>query len=517
MRRWPPLVLIVALLVGALVVDHERARDQAAAVPSAPDPAGLLPVGLPDDALGSIWFCAGQTAGDDTRADGTVVVANLGPDHASGRIEVVGDDGERASQALEVAAASTERVRLADVLTADWVAARVELDRGHVVVEHEVAGPEGRDVAACHNRADDTWYLPSGATTRDARMTVAIYNPYADEDVVDLSFVTGEGQRRPRDLQDLPIPARSVVAVDVTSVVTVREILATTVSARRGRVVVDRIQTYDGRGASATEEEAAAEAYRRTGLTVTPAVPRPRPVWRFPAGVKSPGIHERVVVFNPGRDEAEVEITVSLDDPRRNGRPEPFPLTVAGGDFEVFDLDAAPEVPPEVRHSLLVRTVSGPGVIAERSIDAEGAATYVGVATSTGSPVAARRWAFAAGPRPDGAEAARMVVMNPGSEEVDVRLVAFGDGRRAAVRGGGPFRLGPGDRREIVVETLLDDRGSVEVLASGPIVAERRLIASETAPDESSDESSDADAEPQPGMGASTTLGIPLGTVTVLG
>jgi len=98
-----------------------------------------------------------------------------------------------------------------------------------------------------------------------------------------------------------------------------------------------------------------------------------------------------------------------------------------------------------------------------------------------------------------------------------VRLVAFGDGRRAAVRGGGPFRLGPGDRREIVVETLLDDRGSVEVLASGPIVAERRLIASETAPDESSDESSDADAEPQPGMGASTTLGIPLGTVTVLG
>ena len=513
-RRWPPLVLIAALVVGALVVGRGGGTDGAAA--RATDPTTLLPVGPPADALGSAWFCAGQSAGDDTIADGTVVVANLGDETARGTLEVVTGDDDRESQALEVAAHTTERVRLAEVVEADWVAARVELDRGDVVVEHEVVGPQGRDVAPCQTRSGDRWYFPAGGSTRDARLLLAVYNPSPDAAVVDMAFATEEGVREPTAFQGMPVAAGSLVVVDVAAVVTVREVISSTVTTRRGRVVVDRIQTYDGRGASASEEEAAEETYRRKGLTITPGVPQPRPAWSFPGGVRSAGVHERVVVYNPGDELAEVEIQVDLDQPERNGVLDPFPLTVAAGEFAVFDLDEADAVPDGVRHSLTVRSTNGVRVVAERSIDAAGDATYRGVATSTGSPVAARQWAFAAGRRPVEEESERVIVVNPGDRAVTVRVVAFGDGERAEVAvEGGTIRLEPGARREVVLDDVLtDERTSIQIVASGPVVAERRLIAQPTAAGDEEEEG--GDAEEEPGVGASVALGIPFGSTIVL-
>ncbi len=54
--RWPALVLLVALAVGALVVGRD-APDPTPPTPA--DPASLLPAGPPADALDSTWFCAG--------------------------------------------------------------------------------------------------------------------------------------------------------------------------------------------------------------------------------------------------------------------------------------------------------------------------------------------------------------------------------------------------------------------------------------------------------------------------
>lgn len=516
--RWPPLVLIAALLVGGLVVGRSTG-DGAAGRPAEPEPTRLLPASPPLDALGSIWFCAGQTAGPDTMADGTVVVANPGDRTAAGRLSVVTDAGQRASRAVSVAARTTERVRVADLVDIDddvdddddeWAAVTVELDRGEVVVEHEVVGPEGRDVAACQTQGGDRWYLPAGATTRDARLRLAVYNPYPDAATVDMGFTTAEGLRRPRAFRGMPVAARSVVVVDVTPVVTVREVIATTITSRTGRVVVDRIQTYDGSGASTTEEEAEEESYLRQGLTVTPAVPVARPVWAFAAGVKAPGVHERITVFNPGGSDADVVIEVTLEDPRANGEVDPFPLVVPARGFATFDLDAAEAVPEEVTHSLEVRARDGSPIVAERTLAAAEGTNYRDVASTTGSPVAARRWAFAAGARDDGVEVARLALTNPGRVAARVTLVAFGDGQRTRLEADGatgPVVLAAGEHREVLVEGLPPDRRSVEVTASAPIVAERRLIDRAQTGD---------DGDTEPGRGGSAALGVPLGTDLVL-
>lgn len=500
-RRWPPLVLVVALVVAGLVLTGDGADGGSARAPV--DPAGLLPVAAPADAVGSVWFCAGQTAGDGTLADGTVVVANVGDEPAVGRLEVVAQDGAEAGRDLEIPARTTRRVRLAEVLEADWVAARVEVDGGTVVVEHEVVGPRGRDVAPCQTGASDRAYLPSGATTRDATLHLALYNPYSDPASVDISFATTDTlSRRPTDFQALPVPARSVVVVDVTPVVTVVPVAAATVTTRRGRVVVDRIQTYDGEGASTTDEEAEGEAYRPDGLALTPAVRAPRPVWAFPAGVRSAVAHERVVVFNPTDRPAEVEVEMALDQPERNGTVGPFPLAVPPGEFATFVVDEAPSVPDAVTHSLVVRSVNGVPVVAERWIDSAGPeATTVGVATSTGTPLAARRWAFAAGRRAAAQEVGRVVVANPGRDEVTVTVVAVGGGERVPVPGG-RVTLAPGGRHDVELEELDGTGLSLVVEATGPVVAERRL--STRQPD------GDEDDEAERGRGTSVAVGIPL-------
>jgi hypothetical protein len=500
-KRWPPLVLIVALLVGGLIVGRDGST-RAEVAPDTVDPATLLPVAAPSDALDGSWFCAGQSAGDDTPADGTVVVANVGDTDATGTIEVVAAGGdEPVVEPLDVPARTTERIRLADLLEADWVAAQVQVEGGTVVVEHEVVGEHGRDVAPCQSRASDRWLLPAGASTRDASFTLALYNPYAGEARVDLSFATEDSVRQPTDFQGLAIGPGQLVAVDVSAVVTERAVIATTVDVTRGQVVVDRIQTYDGQGAATTDEEAEAEVFAREGLTITPGVPAAQQVWAFPASLRSTFVSEEVVVFNPRDEAAEVEISVDLDDPQRNGTLDPLPLTVPPGEFAVFDVDAVESIPTGVTHSLTVRSENGVPVVAERMLSAGGEeAPYIGTAASTGSPVASERWAFATGPSAED-ESGRLVVTNPGTEPVDVELAAFGDGDSTPVGAdadGGDtsaFTLEPGARREVVVEDLDDDQRSLEVTATGPVVAERRVFAT------SSEEVL---------LGTSVAVGIPL-------
>ncbi len=504
-RRWPPLVIIGALLVGGLVVGRGPGHrpDEG---PTGADPATLLPVAAPADALDATWFCAGQSAGDDTPADGTLVIANVGDTEATGVVEAtaVGPDAEPVVEPIEVPPLTTERVRLADLVESDWVAAQVQVRGGTVVVDREVTGEHGRDAAPCHSRGSGVWRVPAGASTRDATSTLLIYNPYPGEAQLDVAFTTEETVRTPSAFQGLSIRSGELLALDVSGVVTERATIAATVRTRRGQVVVDQVQTYDGSGSATTDEEAEAEGYVvREGLVLVPGVPEPRTVWSLPSGVKADFVHEQVVMFNPGRRDAEVELTVALADPARNGTLDPFPVTVPAGEIEVFDVDRIESIPVGVTHSITVRSENGVPIVLEKTLAAAGRdVSYTGVAGSTGSPVAASRWAFASGPEP-GVESGRVVVTNPGDEAVDVDLTFVGDGAAGAA---GAFSLEPGARREVLFEDLVEGRTTLLVDADGPIVAERRAFRDARLAAAAAEDPDDVDHGP----GLTTTLGVPL-------
>lgn len=471
------------------------------------DPVLLLPAAAPEGSLDSAWFCAGQSAGDGTPADGTIIVSNPGDRPATGTLVAVtaGREGEEATTELDVAPLTTERIRVADVIEGDWVSAQVQVDTGNLVVEHEVVGEHGRDVAPCQRRASDEWWFAAGASTRDAEMTLVVYNPSPGPATVDTSFTTESGVREPTDLQGIPVPAGSAVALDVSAVVTEREVIASHVTTRRGRVVVDRIQSFDGRGAATTDEEEEDETYVRQGLTVTPGIAAPQPVWSFPGGIRTDRVHEQVVVSNPGEDAAEVELTFDLDDPRRNGVLDPFPITVPAGEVRVFDVDDIATIPSPLTHSVTVRSENGIPVVVERLLAADQGGSYAGTTATSGSPVAAERWALPAGPEV-GEESARLAIHNPGESPVDVEVRAYGDGESTPLPEVETITIEPGGRAEVGLADLEDGRTSMLVEASSPVVVERRMYrlddgVGDGEDDDDGDSEDEADADEEEGEG----------------
>ncbi len=78
--------------------------------------------------------------------------------------------------------------------------------------------------------------------------------------------------------------------LDVSAVVTLRTQIATTVTVRSGRVVVDQIQIADG-----TKGTTAA-------LAVTPGAPQASPTWWFADGPAGEGLSTTIAVQNPSDD-----------------------------------------------------------------------------------------------------------------------------------------------------------------------------------------------------------------------
>jgi hypothetical protein len=344
------------------------------------------------------------------------------------------------------------------------------------VVEHLLRGPDGVDAGPCATSASDRWEFAAGTTTLDASEVLVLFNPFPAAATVDIAFALDGGRRRtPGPLQGLQVPPRSVVAAPVS--VRPEAQLSASVVARSGQVVAERIQTFSGRGAANTDAEAKAEPFKPKGLAVTLGVPRPSTTWMFPFGAKDDGLHERYVIYNPTNDEAQVELTVTLADPDRNGEVDPFSVTVNPQSWTVVDLDTEPRIPTRVFHAAVVTSRNRVPVVAERVLYSTDPLETRDVAISQGTPLVADRWIFPAGGNVPGQLSEWIAVANPEPKRVEVQLGAVIDGQVQALPESSTFTLGPLEHRRVPLpETLVADRIAVQVFADRPVAAERILI-----------------------------------------
>jgi hypothetical protein len=479
--RVPFVALLAVALAGAVTSDDPRADEQVGA--DRFDPAAVMPAGPPSGSGSSTWYCAAGTAAEGGMADHTVVIANPGDDDLQATLTVFAGDmvgagaggahePEPVAQTLDVTAGAQVSVRLAEVAESPLAAALVEVVGGPVSVEHRVSGAHGADVAPCSTAAAPRWHLAWGATTRDAREVVVIFNPFPSATTVDGVFTTEDGARAPVRLQGLPIPARGVVGIEVGDDVTRSEQVSATFEARSGHVVVDRLQQHDG-------------SLGIEGLSLTPALPVASDTWLFADGEATApappvpaaatadeaeveedvgeaveedvedaetgreaaaeggaggGRSEQIVVYNPGDERAEVEVRVVSGDDQR--MPPPFRLSITAHGTQVVDLGEHERIDRGVSHTVVVHATDGRPVVAERVTvdvpapdDAEGstgddAGDRPGVVTvAPGSQLAATRWAVASlAPAELAAGRATLVVFNPDPERwVEVRLDPLAD------------------------------------------------------------------------------------------
>ncbi|MBA3302528.1 MAG: hypothetical protein H0U26_01500 [Acidimicrobiia bacterium] len=472
-------VLAAMAGVGAGVVVADRARDSAPAVSTKPvleaAPAFAMPRAEPVGAPSSTWYCAANGTGSDGAADLTAIVANPGPGERRGTVTWMPDEGDAVAERFRVEGGGVTSLRAREALPAPAgsVSALVDVVGGGAVVEHAVADERGASVAPCASRASDRWYLPNGATTSDARQSLALFNPFPDDAIVDIGIATPDGREAPPRLQGLPVAAGSTTVVEVGEEVRREAVTATSVVARSGQLVVDRIQSFDGsRG--------------RSGLALTLAAPAPSPVWTFPDGRKAEGHLERWHVSNPGEREALVALEVVPDD---GAPPPPLEVTVAARGQATILAEDIPEL-PEGSHTSTVRSLNDVNVVAERELQSD-LRTLTGWSSALGSPLGAKRWALAAGEVSDDV-GEEVVVANPGPLPVDLSVTAFADGRPQVLTESPRLVLGPADRISLRLRDVVEgDAVGVVVAGDGPLVVERSL--------------QEAD-----GTGFSRAMGIPL-------
>lgn len=475
MNRLPALLLLVALLGGLIVV--EQTRDPVSFDRSTLTAGGPLAATGMDE--GSTWYCTAGFSTPDGLNDHLIIVTNESDQPVQGSLTIfpslpdtLGNSVpyERAVQPLELGPASQQVVSLAPVVamldedlaldTGSFAAALVEFDNGGVIVEHAIVTPAGRDIGACATSAATNWWFASGTTTNEVTYQLYLLNPFPDDAVVDVTFVTDGGIREPTAFDGRLIPAQSLTMLDVTPVVPVWDQITTEVRTRTGRVVAERVQLF-------RNDEGP------VGLSLTPGVNQMSDQWFFPAGAAVPGAAESYVIYNPNDAPAEVEFELKPDSADRAG--DIAPLGVAMGPNErwvvnvavhpthpvatVATIDATTVTGRGERFFVTVRSFNGVPVVAERVLTRPidvglGVAGSFGITrASTDQTLVIPPWFEPPSEEERGQRRGELAVLNPAGDTISRVQVWVGGDDGATVRE--QAELAPRRRAAFDLNTLL--------------------------------------------------------------
>ena len=462
------------LLAGALVdigdraVLHRAVQHESALVA----PTGVV----------NTWFCPGGSRLDGV-AELTVQMMNRSDERRTVTVSVLpGGSAPQDLSTLEMSIEPRGRVLLQPseaVPDAEWVGVMVETTGGDVVVEQILTAAEGVGRSLCLTRTAESWIVSNGATrsaVEGERFVVMLLNPFPDVAVVDVELVADVGRD---SIDGLVVPAQRVVAVDITSEVTVASTVAAYIDVVSGRVAASWIQIADGLIAG-------------RGIRTAPAVPGAADLWHLPVAAVGADRRDVVAVSNPSAtDTAEVDVEIIPEDPRLDVGP--IEITVRPGRTALIDLSRQARLEGIGHFSLAVRSLTPVPVAAsitsvtsafadaevladsESQADTGGAAAVAGSTATIGADGASRRWLVPAEVRDQdgaglGTDTGSLVIVNPsaaGIAQADVSV----DG--SLVRS---VEIGPLRSLRLPLSGLGSGHFVVEVDSSAPVVVGREVV-----------------------------------------
>ncbi len=321
-RAIPALVLVLIGLIGLVVVGRDApVRDTPffAATGGSWMPA----VGTSGSLTGS-WFCPGVPTDGADQVGGSVVVSNRDAAQIVGRYMVLTEDGVVADEEFTVGSWSRTTIDVDSFTTAPFASVVVEIEGGGGLVEQEAQHPLGNSVAACSNDTSATWYVADGYTLGDSVETLILTNPFDEPVVAGLRFSTEARQSEPDRFRGFYVPPRSVRTITIAELGARDEpIIAVSIEATAGRLVVGRAQEYRGGG--------------RFGYDVSLAAPELRDQWWFADGERTDGVTETYSIYNPTDEEVEVTVFFGGLPLASSGVNEGDPITVPPLRAVIFD------------------------------------------------------------------------------------------------------------------------------------------------------------------------------------
>lgn len=407
------------------------------------------------------WYCAGATAVKGGQADGTLVLANSGSAPLRGTVTVYGNESgghgpAPATRPVDIGPHGRGQLRLGDILAAPFVAATVVFDGPGGSVDLQVAGSLGEGAVGCATGPSPRWYVAAGQTKDGASDLLALFNPFPEDALADLSFADDQGSVAPGGFQGIFVPGHSLVMVDVGAHLVQQTAVAATVGVRVGRLVASQVQLDAIPG--------------QVGLSVVTAAPAPASRWWLPDGLVGPGLTEQVHVYDPTDAPADVTVAPRL----ARGAAVPFHLRLAPHSAQVVDLSHQTRIPAGDDFATTVSSRGAP-VVVERTVVQAGASRGTGSAEMLGAALSARRWQVTAG----GTGKDRdewLVVLDPGNRPATLAVSYLDQGVERPVPGLGQVVVAPGSHSYLRIGDHLQVAGLTLMVGSDePVVVERDL------------------------------------------
>lgn len=469
------LVSCLAVLVGAFALTKQPAPASEARLVTAPPPVQPLMPGA--TGLTTSWYCPGvPTVGVAGGQGGTFTLVNPTDTVVDATLTVFSVGVAPVSRSIRVGQRGRVDVAAAELTTAPYAAALVELAGAQIGVEQSAFNAAGISVTPCMVDPSAEWFFPDGSTRADASLIVLLFNPFPGDAVVDLAFADEEGARVTKKFEGRVVPARSLVAFDIGEIIQRKALVSVMAKVRDGVVIAGRVQSFGGGDSG------------RKGLVAGVGIAAAAQSWRFALGRKGPGpdditpVADRLVIHNPTDIEAEVAVTVLTatdtaalsvgGDTATPGPapPEPLRLTVLAHQSGIIDLVQAAGVPDGVFNMSVTASTA---IAVERVIDYAGTPTPF-TTVVPGSRLAAPIWHFPAG-LPSGTRGL-LSVLNSTGEPAIVVVMAIGAAGATPVAGYEKVEIPAGG----VVTLPLGDKAvaglPLVVESNGAIIVERTII-----------------------------------------
>jgi Family of unknown function (DUF5719) len=342
---------------------------------------------------------------------------------------------------------------------------------GSVVASAAATGRSGAGAAGCSSAAGRHWYFAAGSSDLGYDERLILYNPFPDEAVVRVSFVTPKGTQSKVNLSDQAVASGATSVLRLNSFILKERLLSVQVDAVRGRVVAWRYLLAHPRHQPHGEQFSlgATNSYTESFL---------------PDGHVGPGYNEQIALLNPNDRAARVSISV-LTSKRTVQPPKLLDITVPPASSKAVHPAAAMKGCRDTPCSMgaVVSSTNGVGVVAERTISYS-TGHLQGVASEIATPRTALHWYL--GPASLDPTRDSVIVVNPTTADASVSL-EFQRARGAALSPHAlqHIKVKAGTRAEVRIDRWTSGHAVVAVLSSTQQVAAERFSYSRRAQDAS--------------------------------
>jgi hypothetical protein len=448
------LLVLAGLLAAAIVLNRQTPDVASTRVDAGALANSVVP---PANAISTAWYCAAGSAVSGGATDEWIDIANLSASRITAAITVFpGGDDEPATREVDLDAYQRISERVARILETPNPGVVVEVFGGPAIVEHELRGATDLAMGPCAHEPSRRWYFAAGDTAKGSVQALELFNPFGDDAIVDITFVTNGGVQEPTELQGFVIGRHSKVVVPIQDLVQRQDRVATQVVTRTGRIVAEQTRTFDGSDG-------------RIGLAVSLGAIDARREWTIPFGDAGPGVTSTVAIANYGMSPAQVEVSVQLP-----GEGVLAPEIVDVPSRSVVHVDPSLRVPAGSSYGAIVRAQAGTPVVAAGFLMNADGTEAPGAAEGIGAPAPAPRWAFAGSPL---GASSRITVVSRSARPVTVELRASVAGDPNSPHSAPAAVLPPGKQVQFDLDSLGITPDQVLVVgADGPIVAGREVF-----------------------------------------